>query len=419
MITGLLGILPQVDDNLIVSPIIPSNWTYFIIENLLYHGHLVTVLYDKDGSRYEKGSGLTVFIDGESVYNTRQKSAKVPIPPLRTTEVSTGDTWINIAANPLGLSEQYPKADATFTYEADWVYKAIDGVLYYDRIPDNRWTNFLSPNINDTVTVTFARPRNISSVTLALYSDIERGGSIDLPARIEVYGDNHELLATVVDASDILLANDRNEIRLDKEVETLSVAVNMFRKSEDLWVGICELEVWVPPPTTKGVYYAVDAHIEGKMTKVLFDGPRNASIATNNTYNGFSRATPNGAVIGGLAWDSNISFAGIVGPDNGREQPVAFEIGYLHTGDIDEILSVEINHDTASARDVSLAPTVATEEDKADDSCQCSGGFKYGKLRVEDVRLGVGRNWVVLKGSPMTGSGTDDRLRIETLTVLY
>lgn len=377
------------------------------------------MLYDEDGSRYKQGSGLTVFVDGENVYNTRGRRAEVPVIPSLPSVTPTDGVVMNIAANPLGLSEQYPKANATYTYEADWVYKAIDGVLYYDRIPDNRWTNFGSPNTNDTVTVSFARPRNISSVTLALYSDVERGGSIDLPTHIEVYGDSGELLSTVANANNVLLANDRNEIRLNKEVETLSVAVNLYRKSEDLWVGICELEVWVPPADTKGVYYAVDAHIEGETTRVLFDGPDPGRISANNTQNGFSKATPNGAVISGLAPDSNISFAGVVGPHEGRSKPITLEIGYLHAGGADEVLSIEVNHDAGSTKHVRLAPTAATQEEREDARCRCGGGYKYGKVEVPDVRLGVGKNWVVLKGEPMTGSGADNRLRIETLTVIY
>lgn len=81
VITGLLGILPQQGDILKISPIIPSNWSYFALENLPYHGHLVTVLYDKYGSRYNLERGLTVFVDGRKVYNGLQTSASIPIPP--------------------------------------------------------------------------------------------------------------------------------------------------------------------------------------------------------------------------------------------------------------------------------------------------------------------------------------------------
>ncbi|KAJ8124946.1 hypothetical protein O1611_g8694 [Lasiodiplodia mahajangana] len=153
VITGLIGIIPQPDDTLKISPIVPSNWTYFALENLAYHGHLVTVLYDKDGSRYNAGPGLSVFVDGEKVHQGKDQSAMVAIPP----PILADDTRVNIAANPDGLG-QYPTIDATFTYSADYSYEAIDGVVYYDHVPNNRWTDYTSPNNNDTLTVS-RRPR--------------------------------------------------------------------------------------------------------------------------------------------------------------------------------------------------------------------------------------------------------------------
>ena len=121
----------------------------------------------------------------------------------------------------------------------DAPFKANDGYLFYDSIPDNRWTNYQSPNSNDTLQITFPRPRNISSVTLALYSDVSRRGSVDVPASIEIYGSSG-LVANLSDAS-TFVANDRNTFAFT-EVETEFVAVNMFNKP-NVFVGVCELEV--------------------------------------------------------------------------------------------------------------------------------------------------------------------------------
>ncbi|KAI0889490.1 Six-hairpin glycosidase-like protein [Annulohypoxylon maeteangense] len=316
VITGLLGIIPQQGNTLKISPIVPRSWTYFALENLPYHGHLVTVLYDKHGSRYKSGRGLTVFVDGRKVYNGHQKSALIPIPP----PIPPNEALINIAANPAGPS-QYPTAEATFTNSGDFQYKAIDGVLFYDSIPDNRWTNYGSPNTNDTLTITFARPRNITSVTLALYSDIARGGGVDVPARIEIYGSNG-LLVMVNDPSS-LLPNDRNELRFG-QVETQFVAVNMYRKSSKLWVGICELEVWTPP-NLGPVHYAADAYLTGGETKVIFD----------NT----STTTSNGAVVGGLKSDSNVAFSGIM--SNGGWTTAI--ISYSNAGNTTVEMGIEVN----------------------------------------------------------------------------
>lgn len=367
VITGLLGILPQQGDILKISPIIPSNWSYFALENLPYHGHLVTVLYDKYGSRYNLERGLTVFVDGRKVYNGLQTSASIPIPP----PILPNKALINIAANPAGPG-QYPTADATYTNSGDYQYKAIDGVLFYDSIPDNRWTNYQSPNDNDTLTITFARPRNITSVTLALYSDVARGGGVDIPARIEVYGSSG-LLVTVDDPSS-LLPNDRNELSFDR-VETQFVAVNMYRKSPKLWVGVCELEVWTPP-TLGPIYYAADAYLTGEETKVVFD----------NTSN----ATPNGAVVGGLKSDSNVAFSGI--ESNGGWATIV--LSYSNLGNATVEIGIEVNQ--VPQKRLYLVPSKGEYVDIAN-----------------TIYLASGKNYVSIRG------GSDSaEVKLESLTVL-
>ncbi|MDR0698872.1 MAG: hypothetical protein LBG28_06615 [Tannerella sp.] len=65
VITGLAGIRPSEGDKLTVNPLIPANtWNYFCLENVLYKGHKLTVVYDKSGKKYRRGKGLRVFVDG-------------------------------------------------------------------------------------------------------------------------------------------------------------------------------------------------------------------------------------------------------------------------------------------------------------------------------------------------------------------
>ncbi len=69
IITGLIGVKPDSDNTLDIEPLVPSDWNYFCLENLPYHGHNVTVIYDKDGSHYGADAGLTVYVDGEKKAN--------------------------------------------------------------------------------------------------------------------------------------------------------------------------------------------------------------------------------------------------------------------------------------------------------------------------------------------------------------
>ena len=42
-----------------------DKWDYFCIDNVRYHGHDLTIVWDRDGSRYHVGRGLRVYIDGQ------------------------------------------------------------------------------------------------------------------------------------------------------------------------------------------------------------------------------------------------------------------------------------------------------------------------------------------------------------------
>jgi len=55
-----------------VNPLIPENtWDYFCLDNVLYHGRVLTIIWDKTGKKYKKGRGLSVFADGERIVNTK------------------------------------------------------------------------------------------------------------------------------------------------------------------------------------------------------------------------------------------------------------------------------------------------------------------------------------------------------------
>lgn len=66
VISGLVGLRPQAGNKLQVCPLIPQGkWDWFCLDRVRYHGHDITILWDKDGSRYHVGKGLFIFVDGE------------------------------------------------------------------------------------------------------------------------------------------------------------------------------------------------------------------------------------------------------------------------------------------------------------------------------------------------------------------
>jgi hypothetical protein len=68
VIAGLVGLVPRADDMLEIHPLLPADaWDWFCVEGLRYHGHDLTIVWDRDGSRYGAGAGLTAWVDGRRV----------------------------------------------------------------------------------------------------------------------------------------------------------------------------------------------------------------------------------------------------------------------------------------------------------------------------------------------------------------
>jgi hypothetical protein len=68
IITGLVGLRPRADNMLEVNPLLPEGcWNYFCLDNVLYQGHILTIIWDRTGEKYGRGQGLTLLADGDRV----------------------------------------------------------------------------------------------------------------------------------------------------------------------------------------------------------------------------------------------------------------------------------------------------------------------------------------------------------------
>jgi hypothetical protein len=73
IITGLVGLRPGPDNVLVVHPLLPQNkWDWFCLDNLLYHGKIITIIWDKNGTRYKKGKGFSVWVNGKKIMQSLQ-----------------------------------------------------------------------------------------------------------------------------------------------------------------------------------------------------------------------------------------------------------------------------------------------------------------------------------------------------------
>ena len=68
IISGIVGLVPRADNVVEIFPLLPENvWNYFCLDGVDYHGHTLTIFWDKDGTKYNRGKGLIVLADGKEI----------------------------------------------------------------------------------------------------------------------------------------------------------------------------------------------------------------------------------------------------------------------------------------------------------------------------------------------------------------
>lgn len=239
VISGLLGIRPADGDILTVNPLTPAQWTHFALENVPYHGHNLTVEYDRDGTTYHVGRGYHIYVDGRVVANAAVPR-KMSIRIASGTQQATSDL-VNDAANPLRTG--YPAPITSDTWHFDNAWNALDGKVWFNEVPENtRWTNYSSPNAQDYYGVDFGVPTRVSDIRFYGYDD---GGGVRPAAGytlqywtggdwLDVPAQNH--------APQVPVGNGLNRITFP--ALTTSRIRLVFENPPGAFVGVTELQSW-------------------------------------------------------------------------------------------------------------------------------------------------------------------------------
>jgi hypothetical protein len=181
VISGLVGLRPRADDTLEINPLLatrpnsPDSIEYFCLENVPYHGQLVTIVYDRDGTRYKKGAGLFAYVNGRRVLSPSALGRyTIPIPaPTVTATTHPIDLAVNYA------KKGFPAPDASINTSADEIYQAVDGRIWFWPNVRNYWSNAGSQAAQDWFSLDFGAEKQFSSALLYFYAD---GAKFKAPA---------------------------------------------------------------------------------------------------------------------------------------------------------------------------------------------------------------------------------------------
>lgn len=173
IITGLVGIIPEDSDRLRIKPLAPESWDYFALDNLQYRGREIAIIWDRTGSRYHQGAGLSIYVAGKKIASRADLGElAAELPPLATkpaTPIHTQPRRVNYAVNNDG--DYYPRIKASYTGNGSSPFKLTDGNYWYHQNPPNRWQTLDSPNKMDWLELDLGTPRRVDSIWLYFLDD--------------------------------------------------------------------------------------------------------------------------------------------------------------------------------------------------------------------------------------------------------
>jgi Trehalase len=238
IISGLCGVRPSEGDTLIINPLVDSSIQYFFLDDVSYHGHKLSVIYDRYGNHYKAGKGLTVLVDGKKVELLQQDRKYKVFIGTPITSVRAGQSN-NQALNI--MRKGYPAPSASVNSLPDSLYQAIDGRIWYFPEINNRWSTLGSTSTEDWFALDFEQPLDVSMAKIYLYSD---GGSIGIPDSLRIeYQNSDGWLPIIIKEKrpGKLVGNTVNTMRFDK-VTASRIRINFKHPAKQ--VALVELEYY-------------------------------------------------------------------------------------------------------------------------------------------------------------------------------
>jgi hypothetical protein len=214
VITGLCGIRPSESDTLTINPLIDNSIDYFYLGDVSYHGHQVTIVYDKDGKKYKMGKGISVLVDGKKA-KLEKKEGKIQVyigePIVNKVSESKENYALNISKNA------FPKLSASVNSQQDSLLQIIDGKIWYFPEITNRWTTFGSQKNADWLEIDFGKVHEISMLKIYPFTDHV---TFEIPENLIVEFQTNGEWKPVQNQTGKLIGNTANSFQFDKVSST-------------------------------------------------------------------------------------------------------------------------------------------------------------------------------------------------------
>ncbi len=301
IITGLVGLRPRADGRVEVSPLAPAEWDYFALDDLMYHGSRLSILWDKTGERYGKGKGFKLIADG-AVIASSEKLGKLSgeLPARVERRLEQVGREVNYAVNNDGW--YFPRISASFAGPATDLTKVNDGNYWYHLSPPNRCTFEGSANAADWIAIDFGVPRKINEVKIYFLEDEQK---ISPPEGFDVErwdGDSWVKLDGQKRTPQRPTGRRANVVSFaPTEVQKMRA---VFTHREGARTGVTEIEAWgrmdgvvdvaPPPPGNLALGAKVSASFTSKFDAVteINDGKMSFATMPRNRWTTFESPNP-------------------------------------------------------------------------------------------------------------------------------
>jgi len=70
VINDLIGFKPQMDGSIVIKPLVPDSWDWFCLDRINYHGKELTIIWDKNGTKYNRGIGFQIIYNGKQIHTS-------------------------------------------------------------------------------------------------------------------------------------------------------------------------------------------------------------------------------------------------------------------------------------------------------------------------------------------------------------